>query len=506
MFGIVFSTAVSCVLAKTITVVLAFMATKPGNRMRKWIGNKDIIIGEFASLVYPELPLNNFMAYPNSITVATLMPRNYQIVLAFAFAIHEINKNAKLLPNITLGSKIYDNMFNSMRACANILDLLFMGDLCNYNCGRQNRLMAIIEGLSFHASMQMANLLNTYKIPQLTSGSFDPGLNEKTQSPYFFHLTPNERPQFDGIVQLLKHFEWNWIGLLLSDDDRGEKFLQTLRPKLLQNNICIAITQFIPTVTSRKSNMTFTIILGKIMYQLWWHKLNVFVVHGDSQSMEGLRIILENYEFIKMDPMERVWIITSHLMPKNYQIVLAFVFAIHEINKNAELLPNITLGSKIYDNAFNSMTACTNILNLLFMGDLCNYNCGRENRLMAIIEGLSFHASMQMANLLNTYKIPQLTSGSLDPGLNHKNESPYFFHLTPNERPQYDGIVQLLKHFEWNWIGLILSDDDKGEKFLQTLRPKLLQNNICIAMQITVRSAQKINTQTSNTMNASPSL
>ncbi|XP_053120234.1 vomeronasal type-2 receptor 26-like [Hemicordylus capensis] len=242
------------------------------------------------------------------------MPKNYQHVLAFDFAIHEVNKIHHLLPNVTLQYEIYDNLFNPFRTYWSLLDLLFtgQGNPLNYNCVRRKKLMAIIGGLTSQNSIQMANILNMYKIPQLSYGSFDPLLSDKTRFPFFFRMVSNENAQHEGIVRLLKHFGWNWIGLFISDDDSGETFLQTLRPRLFQNNICLALKQVIPTVRSYSLNKDYGRSLGRIASTIWLEKkLNVILVYGDSESMKGLKIIIEEYEFHQTLPLERVWIITA---------------------------------------------------------------------------------------------------------------------------------------------------------------------------------------------------
>ncbi|XP_053120228.1 vomeronasal type-2 receptor 26-like [Hemicordylus capensis] len=239
------------------------------------------------------------------------MPKNYQQALASVFAIEEINKNAKLLPNTTLGSWIFDNYFNPRMTYWNTLNLVFMGQwhIPNYNCVRDKKFMAAIGALTSQNSIQMGNILNTYKTPQLSYGSFDPVLSDTIQFSSFFRMVPNESPQYTGIVQLLKHFRWNWIGLLTSDDDSGETFLKTLRPRFFQNNICIAFTVSIPAETSHEK---LNNALGWIDQTLrLYSKVNVILVYGDGQYMEGLRIILEANEFFYFEPMEKVWIITA---------------------------------------------------------------------------------------------------------------------------------------------------------------------------------------------------
>eukprot|EP00079_Xenopus_tropicalis_P023393 XP_012815765.1 PREDICTED: extracellular calcium-sensing receptor-like [Xenopus tropicalis] len=67
-FGIVFSLCISCVLAKTITVIIAFNATKPGSRLRQWAGVRVsycvIVLCTFTQLVICVIWLFFFPPFP----------------------------------------------------------------------------------------------------------------------------------------------------------------------------------------------------------------------------------------------------------------------------------------------------------------------------------------------------------------------------------------------------------------------------------------------------------
>ncbi|XP_065270097.1 vomeronasal type-2 receptor 26-like [Emys orbicularis] len=101
----------------------------------------------------------------------------------------------------------------------------------------------------------------------------------------------------------------------------------------------------------------------------------------------------------------------GRLVPKNYQHVLALVFAVNKINQDPELLPNITLGFRSYESFFSPRKTYESSFTLLSTRYLMipNYSCDTQDKLSAVIRGLGSEMSIHMATILGIYNIPQVS-------------------------------------------------------------------------------------------------
>ncbi|KAM3936981.1 vomeronasal type-2 receptor 26-like [Leptodactylus fuscus] len=125
----------------------------------------------------------------------TVIDENLQKIihsLIFFFALNNINQNPDILPNITLGYHVQDSCLDERVA--------------------------------------------------ISYGATDPSLSDRLLYPHVFRTVQSSHIQNMVVTELLVYFGWTWVGILVSDDDAGEKELQILRKYLRERGICVAYT------------------------------------------------------------------------------------------------------------------------------------------------------------------------------------------------------------------------------------------------------------------------
>ncbi|KAM5237995.1 vomeronasal type-2 receptor 116-like [Ctenodactylus gundi] len=180
----------------------------------------DVVIGAFLTLFtffyltgVVELEPSKDFYHPQ------FMSSNYQHVLALVFAVEEINRDPQLLPNITLGYEFHNVLHTHWRALESSLLLLTGQDeIPNYTCRREIMSVAVLTGASWEAAAQFGPVLELYRLPQLVFGSFNPRLSDKGRFPSLYQLAPKDTALALGMVSLMLHFGWTWVGLVIAED------------------------------------------------------------------------------------------------------------------------------------------------------------------------------------------------------------------------------------------------------------------------------------------------
>ncbi|KAF7234840.1 hypothetical protein EYD10_18256 [Varanus komodoensis] len=276
-----------------------------------------LIIGGITSQLFSISERILFNEHPKRMVLdePITVPKNYQHVLSLAFAVKKINENHDMLPNITLGFHIYDSHFSAKMTYQNTLNLLFSQTqertLLNYHCDPQKTPVTVIGGLDADTSFHMPTILGIYKIPQVSYNVFSPKTSDESHVLSSYKMVPSEEYQYTGVVHLLKHFEWKWIGIIAMDDDKGEKFVQTVSTLFNEDGICTAFIERMPTQSNilevndlldHSFNMTF--FLSKT-------NVKVIVVSANTHMMLDLQLVLNIGELHAMRPICKVWVMTA---------------------------------------------------------------------------------------------------------------------------------------------------------------------------------------------------
>ncbi|XP_069859347.1 vomeronasal type-2 receptor 116-like [Dipodomys merriami] len=207
----------------------------------------------------------------------------YQLVLALAFAVEEINKNSKFLHNMTLGFDVYNADLRGWSAFKNpFIWLSGHKTIPNYTCMAESKFVAVIAGTSGMTSAEIGTLLELYRFPQLTFGAFDPALSDHGKFHSLYQMSPKDTSLAIAMVSLLLHFSWNWVGLLISEDENVLRILAELREKIYKSRICIAFDHVIPG-----SSMTQVFNMMAIQNEINKSSANVLIIYDDT-SLEWL--------------------------------------------------------------------------------------------------------------------------------------------------------------------------------------------------------------------------
>ncbi|CAI5768723.1 vomeronasal type-2 receptor 26-like [Podarcis lilfordi] len=236
---------------------------------------------------------------PPFIGILETSPTRYWHVLSFLFAIHEINQEPNLLPNITLGYNLFDTYFDGRLVSAAMLNLRSTGEksIPNYFCGTRKNALTVIERAESDISIQISSMAGIYKIPQVSYGF---ALDDKTQFPFVYRMIPKEEIQYRGVIQLLLQFGWTWIGIFAPDNDNGERFLNALTPLMTSSGICFAFSERIQHMTAYQMNEL----------PARWRQVNVYVYYGDS-SYDFVPLFHLQEIFENLQAGGKVWITTA---------------------------------------------------------------------------------------------------------------------------------------------------------------------------------------------------
>nr|ACP31198.1 G-protein coupled receptor [Helogale parvula] len=196
----------------------------------------------------------------------------YSLMQAMRFAVEEINNHSSLLPGVLLGYEMVDTCYVSN----NVQPVLYFLAQKDYSLPIQEdyshyvpRVVAVIGPDNSESTITVAHFLSLFLLPQITYSAISDEVRDKQLFPAVLRTVAGADHHIEAMVQLMLHYRWNWIVVLVSSDHYGRYNGQLLSDRLAGRDICVAFQETLPEpqrsqAVSRWERWRLETIVGKL--------------------------------------------------------------------------------------------------------------------------------------------------------------------------------------------------------------------------------------------------
>ncbi|XP_058607314.1 extracellular calcium-sensing receptor-like [Onychostoma macrolepis] len=289
----------------------------------------DITIGSILA-IHSKLALSSFefKQKPQLLSCSSVNLQDFRMVQTMIFAINEINKNDILLPNVSVGYKIYDSCGSRLASMGATMALMNEPEFAaGETCNAQSSIHAIIGEPQSSATVILSRTTGSFKIPVISHSATCECLSNRKYYPSVFRTIASDYHQSRALAYIVKYFGWSWVGAVNSDNDYGNYGMAIFLNIAQEEGICVEYSvKFQRTETEKLKIVVDTMKKGTakvIVAFLTSFEMNNLLDQLSIQNITGLQVIGVE-----------AWITASSMITPNSFLVLggSLGFAVKKIN------------------------------------------------------------------------------------------------------------------------------------------------------------------------------
>ncbi|KZC14082.1 Metabotropic glutamate receptor [Dufourea novaeangliae] len=229
----------------------------------------------------------------DTVTCGPVMPQGgVQALEAMLYTMDRLNEGEGIVPGVKIGAHILDDCDKDTYGLEMAVDFI-KGSISNidgaeYHCNKtavRKVISGVVGAASSVTSIQVANLLRLFRIPQVSFFSTSPELSNKQRFEYFTRTIPSDHYQVKAMVDIVLTMGWSYVSIIYEESNYGIKAFEELEELLGKYDICIAIKEKLVKDSGVAEETAYDNIVLKLLTK---PRARGCIIFGSDQEVAGV--------------------------------------------------------------------------------------------------------------------------------------------------------------------------------------------------------------------------